>query len=161
MIIIVFWERLFVKPCRPSGQEDGQGRFEPDGFGMMRESAQSEGDGYVDAVTLCFIYERSRLYQPLKTRFGAPGEGNMRSALTIETFCMHDNRTRFFITIKKRRQCRLWIPPAESAVFDSEDVQDLAGHVVGHIRDAFRMIVVSLHGRHDDYAHLRESKHIF
>ena len=52
------------------------------------------------------------------------------------------------------------IPAAEPLKFNAENIQDLAGHMVYHILDRFRKVVISLHRRHDDSSHLGQGQHV-
>ena len=52
------------------------------------------------------------------------------------------------------------IPAAEPVKFDAENVKDLACNMIGHVLNGFREIVISLHGRHNNCAHLGQSEHV-
>ena len=52
------------------------------------------------------------------------------------------------------------IPAAEPVKFDAENVKDLACNMIGHVLNGFREIVIGLHGRHNNCAHLGQSEHV-
>ena len=70
----------------------------------------------------------------------------------------------FCLILSNKKVCQdllvIRIPSAEFMEFNTKRIKNLSGHMVDHILNSFRMIIVCLHWRHDNSTHFGKREHV-